>query len=260
MVGIGEEERETICPQFNRSIMTDFQGAKITRVIENYTVYNPNFYSDVIRYLRLTQSKDDVSKQIETISERYGLTSEEKESGELTMKEKLTVFIDRVEFIQHLRLVSDFVVQSRFRILGQEVNGLHWDIHALNVYLALTCIDIFYRKAITHKTHFENILLNTSNEIKDRLTKNVAVESATGVTSDLKEIAEYLYSIRNYYTHSGKRFHVIPTGELIQFQSFPVGSQKHKEMKIVRLGEGFNLTDCILEIVIYEVKRLFEWI
>jgi hypothetical protein len=30
MVGSGEKERETIPPQFDRSIMIDFQGAKIT--------------------------------------------------------------------------------------------------------------------------------------------------------------------------------------------------------------------------------------
>ena len=30
MVGSGEKERETIRPEFDRSIMIDFQGAKIT--------------------------------------------------------------------------------------------------------------------------------------------------------------------------------------------------------------------------------------
>ena len=30
MAGSGEEERETIRPEFDRSIMIDFQGAKIT--------------------------------------------------------------------------------------------------------------------------------------------------------------------------------------------------------------------------------------
>jgi hypothetical protein len=30
MVGFGEKERETIRPEFDRSIMIDFQGAKIT--------------------------------------------------------------------------------------------------------------------------------------------------------------------------------------------------------------------------------------
>jgi len=30
MVGSGEEERDTIRPEFDRSIMIDFQGAKIT--------------------------------------------------------------------------------------------------------------------------------------------------------------------------------------------------------------------------------------
>ena len=29
MVGCGEKERETICPVFDRSVMTYFQGAKI---------------------------------------------------------------------------------------------------------------------------------------------------------------------------------------------------------------------------------------
>jgi hypothetical protein len=180
-------------------------------------------------------------------------------TGALTAKEKLNVFIDRIEFIHHLKLVSDFAVQSHFRILGQEVRGIQWDIKALRVYLSLTCIDIFHSSG-DHKTHFENVFLNTSDEIKAKLKHGMRILSSAGMTDDLRELATFFYDIRNYYTHAGKRFHVLEGIPVAQMQDFPVGTQKHKETKTLLIADGFSLIDCILEVATYEALKLFEWI
>jgi hypothetical protein len=59
MVGNGEEERETIRPEFDRSIMIDFQGAKITSdtgflllraIDERFGILGPTPYRGQPRY------------------------------------------------------------------------------------------------------------------------------------------------------------------------------------------------------------------
>lgn len=228
-------------------------------MMRDYTVFNPNFLQDVIKFLGLEMSEEKTEKQIKVIDSKYSLTEEQNKAGELTINEKLRVFIDRIEFINHLELIKRNVIESEFIVLGQEVEGIHWDINALRLYLSLTCLDIFLMDG-SHKKRFEDILINSSTEIKSKLLGNVKIVYKDNVSTDLKEISEFLYSIRNYYTHTGKRFHIVEDVPFVQIQEFLSGTMKNKEVKSLLINSGFNLIECILEIAIYDVKKIYEFI
>jgi hypothetical protein len=229
--------------------------------IINYQVFNPNFASDVIKFLRLEGSHQQVLDRIIEVNNANPLSTEQIEAGVLNLREKLEAFIDRLEFIGHLDLVSRYVQQEKFILMGQEVQGLHWDINSLRLYLALTCVDIFVDTE-QHRDYFERLLCNTSTELQDIIMHNVKVPDSTqNIPDTLQKIGLYLYSIRNYYTHAGKRFHLFTpqNKDIAQIQKFPVGSLKHKQLTDINLAPGFNLTDFILEVVKYDVKRRFNW-
>ena len=80
--------------------------------LKDYTVFNPNFGEDVIKFMGLRSSAKRVRDDIKRINESNPLTPEQIESGELTLCERLNALIDRVEFIGHLQLVSDATSRS----------------------------------------------------------------------------------------------------------------------------------------------------
>jgi hypothetical protein len=208
-------------------------------LIKDYTVFNPNFISDVIAFLGLSLPEDQVRRHIADAAAKHPLTQEGKQAGKLSIEEKLNAFIDRIEFIGHLRLLSLHARKSGFEILGQEVVGVSEDIAALRLYLALTCIDMFHQSD-NHKAHFRSVFEQAPEGIARQLQSNLRVVSSARSTNDLKEIADYLYNIRNYYTHTGKRFHVLADIPFAQIQDFPVGTLRNKEEKSLVVAREFD--------------------
>ena len=100
-------------------------------VMIRQTVQNPNFIDDLAKYLSLGISKDRLIAVLENISK-----------SQITLREKLETLVDRIEFIEHLKLVKEVAQKNRYLLNNREVVGIDWDIDALRLYLALTCIDI----------------------------------------------------------------------------------------------------------------------
>jgi hypothetical protein len=227
--------------------------------ITNYVVSNPNCIKDVKSFLRLTIAETEIQKQIDVIDNKHILSQPQKDAGDLTFKERLNVLIDRIEFIEHLNLVSGHIKSSKFKISEQEVVGLDWDIMSLRIYLALTCWDIFCVDK-NHKKRFENILSNTSDALKSRLSANIRlVDENNNKLIELKKIAEHLYDIRNDYTHKAKRFHIMPQIPIEQIQGSKSGIQKNKTTKYMSINGGFDFVEFILEVAIYDTKKIFNW-
>jgi len=197
-------------------------------------VWNPNFLSDVINILDLNIDENGIKQHLDQIKE-----------NKVTYYEKLRTLIDRIEFIKHLKIVSDEAEKNNFRFSGEEVVGIHWDIHALRLYLSLTCIDILssnfetfdkwiidncqdvnsyqdIKKYIKKKadeyatifrisSSFAKAFHNSSDMLKARITDNISVIDSSGIKhNDLATIICYFYRIRNKYTHEGRRFHQMP--------------------------------------------------
>jgi len=224
-----------------------------------YKVTNPNFLQDVKDYLDLSLSKEQIDEHINSITITKNLSPVEIRAGDLDMKEKLIAFIDRVEFIKHLNILSINAKKQRFRIDGNEVVGVDMDINALRLYLSLTCIDIF-KSENSHKEQFIKTFENTTDNLKDLLVTHIKIRDLDGnETNELKDIAEFLYNVRNYYTHSGKRFHILENISVPLIQNLKTGTQNIKSMKFLILSENFSLIDTILLIAKSNVIKEFEW-
>lgn len=78
-------------------------AASATAFLRDYTVFNPSFYGDVVKFMDLQCTVEQVRLDIDRVDQGSPLTPEQIESGELTLKERLNALIDRVEFIGHLR-------------------------------------------------------------------------------------------------------------------------------------------------------------
>lgn len=227
-------------------------------ILKDYTVFNPDFYKDAMRFMGLQCTEADAKRQIEAIDAANPLSQVQLETGELSLKERLNALVDRVEFIDHLEVVSKFAQQSKFVILKQEVRGIHWDIKALRLYLALTCIDIFCEVA-DHRSHFESVFQNLSGDTARLVSDNLTLQKANGTGCNLKELGLFFYNVRNFYTHAGRRFHIIERFPGQQERSFASGSKKHKEEQYLIVAQKVALVDILLRIAISAAKRRFEW-
>ena len=160
--------------------------------------------------------------------------------------EKLANFVDRIELVEHLEDISDYLESIGNSFDNKEVNGIQADFYALRMYLVLSCIDIF--ATMQYKRFDEWILNNTDDydkqsDIKDylkrkiceykadygissnfkkairnstsrvRLETNITVMDANGNTynRDIDKICESLVRIRNKYTHEGRRITMPPS-------------------------------------------------
>jgi hypothetical protein len=230
----------------------------IPAFLKDYTVFNPNFAEDVVKFMGLQSSAARVLEDIERSERSDPLTIEQIESGELTLRERLNALIDRVEFIGHLQLVADAALASGCVLLGQEVNGIQWDIKALRLYLALTCIDIFCDKS-DHKSHFEAVFSGAPEALKTRIQSSVFLFKADGTKGTLEEVGLFFYNVRNYYTHAGKRFHIKEGVPLAQVTTFTAGSKRHKEEQTLVVAEGLELVGLIQSLALDVAKRRFNW-
>ena len=234
-------------------------AASSSGFLKDYTVVNPNFVEDVIKFMDLP-STVQVRRDIERADQKSPLSDEQVESGELTLKERLNALINRVEFIGHLGLVAKVANESDYVLLGQEVKGIQWDIKALRLYLALTCIDIFCEKGEL-KSYFKEVFSGTftSEAIKRRLRSSLHLRKADDTEGTLGEIGHFFYSVRNYYTHSGKRFHIKEDIPLTQLATFKSGTKQHKEDQHLGVKEGVKLVELIQSLGLDAAKRRFGW-
>lgn len=220
--------------------------------LKDYTVFNSNFYSDVVRFMELRCSEEEAKKHIEAVD-----TANQLSEGQ-SLKERLNAFIDRIEFISHLSLISKFAVQSEFTVLGQEVNGIHWDIKALRLYLALTCIDIFCNQD-AHKSYFENAFKELTGSTAKLIRNSLTLRKTDGTTGNNEELGLFFYNVRNFYTHTGRRFHILEDTTLQQANKFLSGTIRNKEEQYLIVEKGINLIDILLRVAISIAKQRFNW-
>jgi hypothetical protein len=221
-------------------------------------VFNPNFEEDVKKFFSLSLSVDEISKIINKTNKNYPLSQKDIIAGKPDKKIKLKTFIDRYEFIHHLKIFSDYAKNNKFNINGEEVVGVDWDIEALRLYLALTLIDIFI-VGENHKDHFISVFNNISQNLKSEMTNNLKIICENKDIIYEEDFAEYFYCIRNSYTHAGIRFQFDTTVRFNLTQKFIVGSNKNKRVKELQIEKGFNLTGFILKVAVENAKRVFGW-
>lgn len=216
-------------------------------------VYNPNFWIDVKEIFNLSMNIEEIKNQVNKIETGNPLSIAQSNAGDLSYELKLITFIDRVEFIKHLKILSEHAKNKNFVIDGHEVNGVDWDINALRLYLSLTCIDIFFN-ASNHKEHFDIVFDKITEILQRELTGNLKIIENNVDISNIKEYALFFYNIRNSYTHAGIRFHSDGTKSYKLNQEFVVGTSKNKTTKELQIEKGYDLTDLILRISIENAK------
>ncbi len=231
---------------------------QLPSVIKDYTVRNPRFYEDVIKFMELGCTEAEARERIEKTDAENPLNAAQIASGDPTLKGRLNALMNRVEFIYHLELISRFAEESKSVILGKEVDGIGQDIEALRVYLAVTCIDIFCEKD-NHRAHFEQIFSGLTDEVAKLVGDGLSLKEADGTTGDMKAIGVFFYNIRNYYTHAGRRFHILPASSFRQEQRFLSGSRKDKKEWCLVVEDNVDLVDILLRVAISTAKRRFEW-
>jgi hypothetical protein len=234
---------------------------KSSRIVKDYTVFNPDFYKDVVRFMALKCSDAEAESRITKVDGDNRLTSKQEQAGALSLKQRLNALVDRIEFIHHLDILSRFAVQSDFVILNEEVRGIHWDIRALRVYLALTCIDIF-REDDKHnaKDYFERVFTELNGAVRKLVDDTLSLEKQDGTTGNLEEeLGLFFYNVRNFYTHSGLRFHILDATQFRQEARFLSGSIKHKQEQYLVIEEHGDVVKVLLDIGISIARKRFGW-
>ena len=221
-------------------------------------INNPDFLLDVKNFFDLSLTFEEIQEIVTEKAKSNPLTIEDEKEGRLPLDKKLETFIDRIEFIKHLQILSDNAENNNFTIDGQEVVGVHWDIDALRIYLALTCIDILKENKKNHRDSFIETFKKLSPKLNAEIINNLTIiEQDKRETKENSSIAEFLYDIRNAYTHAGKRFHSKESLNFTLRQTFIVGKMKDKKMKKMKIEKGFDLVDFVLKVSIENAKRVF---
>ena len=92
------------------------------------------------------------------------------------------------------------------------------------------------------------------------VSETLSLKKADGTTGDLKAMGLFFYSVRNFYTHSGRRFHILEASTFQQQSPFVAGSNNHQEEQYLVVAENGNLVEVLLRIAISTAKRRFEWL
>lgn len=243
---------------------------KLLTVTQN--VSNPNFVEDLMRFICPQMDQEQVHSVLERIREKSP-----------TMYEKLETLTDRIEFVGHLEVIKAEASRQEFRFGSSEIRGVHWDIDALRLYLALTCVDILstnfqpfdewltencadimegeeikrylkrksleYRDEFRLSSNFVKAFKCASDGLKKRICEHLAVIKGDSKSSDIGRIAAYLYRVRNKYTHEGRRFFAAP----ILFKRIQAIGVRDEE--ILLLLEGFDVVDVVLEVAKEQAAR-----
>lgn len=189
--------------------------------------YNPNIVTDIQKILKTTKSVEEI------ISVLDGL--------EPKQYNQLSVFLDRIEFINHLKLIECYFEENQYMLNGNEFNGIDNDLKSLKIYLSLTCIDILsnryqsfeewilkncndynpnsslelkqYIKNKADEYHASNGIsqqffqkfTNLDEAHKTEIINNVCLVDGKRNNDDMTAIAKFLFKVRNNYTHNGIR-------------------------------------------------------
>jgi hypothetical protein len=222
-------------------------------------VNNPDFLTDIKDFFNLAITTDEINKIITNKVSQNPLSTKEIDAGVLPLDKRLETFIDRIEFIKHLEILSNYAKKKNFIVDCHEVKGVNYDISALRLYFALTCIDIFC-DIDTHKEYFESVFKAISSDLKKELNNNLKIiEDGNTGTYDIVDFSEFFYNIRNWYTHSGLRFHSDGTKYFRLTQKFIVGTKKRKKIKELQIEYQFDLTNFILNVAKEKVENIFGW-
>jgi hypothetical protein len=119
-------------------------------------------------------------------------------------------------------------------------------------------IDAFHDDG-SHKDGFIaafNQLPTNQNILNEKM--QLYCEDGTTLTNP-DEYAEFFYSIRNYYTHSGNRFHIMTDVRLKQKQNFMSGTRQNKNIKTLAIEPGLDLVDFICDVACFNAKKKFGW-
>lgn len=233
---------------------------------------NPDLIPDTIKFFKLKMSPNDLKSKINEYS-----------NEKITNKEKLETIIDRIEFIQHLEIMSKYAEKNNFKIESDEVVGINNDILALRIYLSLTCIDIFspfnaydkwlldnisdwnnkvelkkfleqkakdYKERYAVGLGFQKAFLNASDELKSKLQANIIIKSSNKNDNSINAIASYMYKLRNKYTHEGRRFLSENNFLFNQVQQIT-----DRDIDSIQIKAGFNIIETIIEVAIENAKR-----
>lgn len=191
--------------------------------------FNPNLVVDVKSLFQVDIEERDLSVKLNGLFKNSPLRYE-----------KLCFFIDRMEFIRQIKTVSDYLSQMGNRINDQEVNGIQFDFYALRLYLVLSCVDMFatmqykrfdewilencadfnknmelesylqkkkeeYFEDYSITSNFKKAIMNSNR--RGILESNIVVMDSNNKVyhNDIKKISAALASMRNKYTHEGRR-------------------------------------------------------
>lgn len=236
-------------------------------------VWNPNFFDDLIVYIKPDVSKTDLVNILKAINDISPTTYE-----------KLETLVDRIEFVKHLKIVKKHAKNEKFIFQGEEINGINWDIDALRLYLSLTCIDILasnfepfdkwllkncddfescmnlnsyikekselYRESFQLSSSFSRTFMNASKSVRSDISKNVTLIKGEQPDNSLESIVSYFYRIRNKYTHEGRRFHssLIPVD-----RNQNIGPRDEDQLEI---KADFDLINVILLVAKEQANRI----
>lgn len=239
------------------------------------SVWNPDFVTDLMQFLHLSMVQKDLESVLEFIKDKSPTTYE-----------KLQTLIDRIEFIGHLNLAKDEACRQEYLFGKREVRGIDWDISALRIYLALSCVDILstnfepfdawivkncsdfqsgkdihkylkqksaeYRDLFQLSSNFVKAFTLASGGLQAEISKNLLVRSGENKFSEIKRIATYLYRVRNKYTHEGRRFFA---GPILSDRRQAIGPRDEDYLQI---NNGFDLVDVVLKVAKEQATRTLE--
>jgi hypothetical protein len=224
--------------------MTEYGGSVVLSIQK--IVKNPNLVVDMIEYLKLQMAEEGLQKILD------GMEQSDPEDYH-----RLNVFMDRVEFIEHLNSIVDLLASltEPFTWVDQdsvrkEVRGVENDIESLRLYLALTCVDIYSDKASGVTDRFRRAFDNAPSEVINELQNHLRVDGST----DLSSIVEALYSIRNSYTHDGLRFHHM--SNLPVHQSHQVFIGRGHSQSTLDIAPRFDLIQAVLKVAIANARKV----
>jgi len=238
-------------------------------------IWNPDFIKDLRKYLCLSVSQDSLEKVL-LVMQKHSPTT----------YEKFLTLIDRIEFIGHLDLVKKEAIENKYVFSGCEVKGINLDIDSLRLYLSLTCVDILstnfqpfdkwvvnncedfdaqediktflekksmaYREKFQISSNFVKAFKLASNDLQASICSGISIKKGIKSSSEIGQIASYLYRIRNKYTHEGRRFCWHPI-KFIRRQT--IGPRDSEEMEI---QSNYNIVNDILQIAMQQAIRVFE--
>jgi len=200
---------------------------------------------------------------------------------------KIDAFIDRIKFIRNLNIICSICEENEYSLNGHEVEGIKSDIRPLQLYLALTCVDIFcnntyfinwleenidigkvnislkdyltqkqqeYKEVSYSKNnYFIGSFTNTEDKIRIDIEKNLKVSNDGREYSDIGTIAEFLHQIRNKYTHESIRFNYLEKSPLSQIAI--IGDDNTNFLVI---KPSYNLIEAVIDVAIANAVSFFS--